>query len=51
MSPYLSQSIDQYRGQVHLFAKSFGAHAITHVHNGPETVGLGDEAQSADGNG
>lgn len=34
-----------------LFAKGSGAHAKTHVHNGPETIGLGDETQSADGHG
>jgi hypothetical protein len=57
MSPYLSQSIDSTistgakSGHLLPSAQSSGTHAITHVHNGPQAVGLGDEAQSADGHG
>lgn len=55
MSPYVSQSAASTSSSgvkfsyLLLFAKSSGA--ITHVHNGPETTGLGDEAQSADRHG
>lgn len=55
MSPYVSQSAGcpsskgAKRGHLFLFVKDAGAHAVTHVHNGPETTGLGDETQSVSG--
>ena len=55
MSPHGSQSggctssKGAKRAHLFLFVKDSGAHAVTHVHNGPETTGLGDETQSVHG--
>lgn len=52
MSPHVSQSAGSTRdkrGHLFLSVKDSGAHAVTHVRNGPETTELGEESQSVYG--